>query len=117
MKRASIISIIILFVFVASAILLEGCKKDKDSSSDESLCHYIHASYNSISIINPKSNCHGNFSNDVFNEYGQILSFDFTIGCGSTTYTGSVYNITYNMAGDIASYDATFNGEQCHWEE
>jgi len=118
MKKINLVSkIIILIVLITSAILLKGCKKDKDSSENESMCHYIHVNYNSIAIINPKSSCSGDISNDVFNEYGQILSFDFTINCGKTTYTGNVYNITYNMAGDVASYDATFNGEQCHWEE
>jgi hypothetical protein len=103
-----------LCAIVLCSFLLVSCNKD---SSEESLCDMIKVSFNSISIAHPDPSCDSEPGTTTFNEHGEVKSFTTTVTCGSTSYFIRVFNIAYDSAGDIRSYDATVNGHSCHWEK
>jgi hypothetical protein len=103
-----------LCTIVLCSFLLLSCNKE---SSEESLCDMIKASFNVISIAFPDPSCDSEPGTTTFNEHGQMKSFTTVVTCGSTIYSIRVYNITYDSAGDVCSYDATVNGQSCHWDK
>jgi len=120
MKRISSILGVHLFGLLLFAVLIASCKKDEDTvkPSAASPCSIIKARYNSVSIeLADCSSWSGGTSNPVFNEHGQMKSFDFNVSCGGSSYAGKVSNIAYDSAGDVSSYDATVNGQTCHWQK
>jgi hypothetical protein len=121
MKRINSMSLITIILrgIVLCAVLFVSCSKDEDSvgSSAESLCGIIKASYNDISIQYPDASCTNTGFKPVLNEYGQMISLDFSFSCGSTKYSGKVTTIVYESDGSVRSYDAIINGQNCHWEK
>jgi hypothetical protein len=122
MKKNNYIVIVGTFICVMAlcTVLTVSCSKDGDTVNPifADPCSILKARYNSVDVtMSDCSSYSGHNSNVVFNEYGQVMSFNFTASCGSKQYSGSVYNITYNSAGDVSSYNATVNGQNCHWQE
>ena len=100
-------------VMVLCAVLLMNCKKEPAVSN----CDIIGVSWDhrGISVTDPETSCNCVFSNEVRNEIGQLQSLNFSLTCPKSSYSGRVFNITYSL-GDIISYDASINGESCHWQ-
>jgi hypothetical protein len=69
------------------------------------------------SIFPPCNQVSSTYSDIHYDRYGRVTEFDFDIECtdGSGHYTGHVYNVEYNNIGQALSFDATINGQQCHW--
>jgi hypothetical protein len=114
MKRIGLISFVTIaaLTLVLCAVLFVSCSKDEDSSSD-SPCEIIKVSNTDISVTHPEASCDMETWEPHFNEHGQVTSLEFTLSCESKTYSGRIFNISYNEVGDISSYDATVNGQSC----
>jgi hypothetical protein len=54
-------------------------------------------------------------SNVTYGEYHRIASCTVSVSCSGKNYTGYFNHIVYNSLGEIQSYDATVNGQSCHY--
>jgi len=102
---------------VVSLLFLISCGNDDSSGPQESLCGLLGTSGGKPSVFPPCNQVSSTISGIQYDQYGRPIEFDFDIECtdGSGRYTGRVYNVAYNNIGVALSFDATINGEHCHW--
>ncbi|HCA79681.1 MAG TPA: hypothetical protein DEP53_08105 [Bacteroidetes bacterium] len=95
-----------------------SCNKD-DSSTDptENFCKRLTVSNNQPAITMDSNSISNTVSNIQYDSFGRVVSFDFDFKSttSSERYTGNVYSVVRNSVGQITSYKATINGQNCNW--
>jgi len=95
-----------------------SCNKD-DSSTDptENFCKRLTVSNNQPAITMDSNSISNTVSNIQYDSFSRVVSFDFDFKSttSSERYTGNVYSVVRNSVGQITSYKATINGQNCNW--
>ena len=96
-------------------LFLNTCKKDEEPKED--YCALVTlGSWGAPSISTRNCNS-GTIDNSVSNikydQFSRVISYSFSITCGSKSYTGSIYNVTYDNLGVAQTCKATINGTSC----
>jgi hypothetical protein len=108
---------VMVFSLVVMALFVY-CGKDSPTESSESLCKRltIDSGFPAIKFKRACRSSSSTIENIQYNDFGQIISFDFDITCTSTSenYSGRVFNLQY-QSGNVVAYDATINGQSCHY--
>jgi hypothetical protein len=101
-------------------MFLCGCGTDSDD--EENYCGLLSRSYSMRNSEIPGLNTGCNnisisYSNYSYDQYGRTISCQFSITCRDQgkIYSGRFDNVVYNSLGQIQSYDATVNGQNCHY--
>lgn len=107
MKRLTLFS----WIAVLMILTVGGCKKDEETS----ICGRL--TFSSRAELDISMTCTSRVRNRTGtqpDQYGRPISYEFDYHCsdGSETYTGRVYDITWNEIGQVLSARATINGRE-----
>ena len=103
---------ILFLILIIINLLFNSCSKEENPTNiEEDLCSYVSPTgYN----IPNCSDVSATRSNIQYDQYGQVISFDFSITCTGSgkTYSGSISDVIY-INGEVQSYNLIINGKQC----
>jgi hypothetical protein len=118
MKNTSTSAAATIVIAVILAFCWLACSKDDSSAnSGENFCKRLTVSNNQPAINMDSNSISSTISNIQYDTYGRVLSFtfDFKSNTSSERYTGNVTSIARNSVGQVTSYQATVNGQNCTW--
>jgi hypothetical protein len=108
-------SFYVIVLFSIGSLL--GCSTDNDDK--ENYCGLLsyqttmRADQPSLKLSCIKST--DQISDIQYDQYSRIIECQRNITCDSKSYSVWFSNIVYNDLGQIQSYDATINGQNCHY--
>jgi hypothetical protein len=111
-------TIVVGIVAAGLALCWVSCNKDDSSSNPtENFCKRLTVSNNQPAINMDSNSISSTISNIQYDTFGRVLSFtfDFKSNTSSERYTGNVTSIVRNSVGQVTSYQATVNGQNCTW--